>query len=237
MGFLGWMALFGGLLLSMALASAWLQRLPVSTSVIYFAVGVAIGPIGLGLLEVDVVRLAPVVERVAEVAVLLSLFVGGLKLRLPVRDPAWRVAVMLAGPVMVLTIAGVAALGHLVLGLPPWAAILLGAVLAPTDPVLASAVAVNDAADRDRLRVGLTGEAGVNDGTAFPFVILALAWAEHGGAGPWLAEWAAHRLLWAVPAGLALGFGFGLAIGRLAIRLRSRYRDTDAPSDLSLIHI
>lgn len=232
MGFLGWMALFGGLLLSMALASAWLRRLPVSTSVIYFAVGVAIGPLGLGLLEVDVVRLAPIVERVAEVAVLLSLFVGGLKLRLPVRDPAWRVAAVLAGPVMVLTIAGVAALGHLVLGLPPWAAILLGAVLAPTDPVLASAVAVADAADRDRLRVGLTGEAGVNDGTAFPFVILALGWAEHGGAGGWLAGWAAHRLLWAVPAGLALGFGFGLAVGRLAIRLRSRYRDTDAPSDL-----
>lgn len=226
------MALFGGLLLSMALASAWLQRLPVSTSVIYFGVGVAVGPIGLGWLHIDAVALAPAVERVAEVAVILSLFVGGLKLRLPVRDPAWRVAALLAGPVMILTIGGVAALGHLVLGLPVWAAILLGAVLAPTDPVLASAVAVNDAADEDRLRVGLTGEAGLNDGTAFPFVVLALAWAEHAGAGGWLAGWAAHRLLWAVPAGLGLGFALGLGIGRVAIALRSRYRDTNAPSDL-----
>jgi NhaP-type Na+/H+ or K+/H+ antiporter len=107
----------------------------------------------------------------------------------------------------------------------------LGAVLAPTDPVLAGTVKVNSAADHDRMRYGLSGEAGLNDGMAFPFVVFALLWVEHGGAGGWVTGWALHRLLWAVPAGLLLGFLLGRGVGRLAIWLRSRQRDKGAPSD------
>ncbi|HLL20749.1 MAG TPA: cation:proton antiporter, partial [Kofleriaceae bacterium] len=132
----------------------------------------------------------------------------------------------------VLTIAGIAAVAHLLLGLPFSAALLVGAVLAPTDPVLASAVAVSDARDCDRMRYGISGEAGLNDGTAFPFVVLALAWDAQGGAGDWLAGWALHRLLWAVPAALALGFVLGRLVGHVAIKLRAHQRDTTAPSDL-----
>jgi NhaP-type Na+/H+ or K+/H+ antiporter len=104
-------------------------------------------------------------------------------------------------------------------------------VLAPTDPVLAGTVKVNSAGDHDRMRYGLSGEAGLNDGAAFPFVIFALLWAEHGGAGGWITGWALHRLLWAVPAGLLLGFVLGRGVGRIAIWLRSRQQDTGAPSD------
>jgi len=75
---------------------------------------------------------------------------------------------------MTLTVALIAAAGVLGLGLPLGAAILLGAILAPTDPVLASAVQVESSGDRDRLRFSLTGEGGLNDGTAFPFVMLGL---------------------------------------------------------------
>jgi NhaP-type Na+/H+ or K+/H+ antiporter len=110
-------------------------------------------------------------------------------------------------------------------------ALLIGAVLAPTDPVLAGTVKVNSAADHDRMRYGLSGEAGLNDGMAFPFVIFALLWAEHGGAGEWIVTWGLHRLLWAVPAGLLLGFLLGRGVGRLAIWLRSHQQDTGAPSD------
>jgi NhaP-type Na+/H+ or K+/H+ antiporter len=66
---------------------------------------------------------------------------------------------------------------------------------------------------------------------AFPFVVLALLWLEHGGPGPWLAGWAAHRLLWAVSAGLVVGYVLGRLLGRLAVTIRSRERDTAAPSD------
>ncbi len=232
MSFLQWTALISGVLLLMALASSYVRDLPITTSALYLAVGLVIGPVGFGLVSLDVIEAAPYIERIAEVAVIIALFIGGLKLRLSWRDPAWHAAYALAGPVMILTILGIAAFAHLVLGVSASASLLLGAVLAPTDPVLASAVAVNDADDRDRMRYGISGEAGLNDGMAFPFIVLALAWGVEGGAGTWLFEWAGLRLLWAVPAALVLGLVLGKAVGRIAIALRARQRDATAPSDL-----
>jgi NhaP-type Na+/H+ or K+/H+ antiporter len=229
--FLGWMALAGGLLLLMALSSAYLRNLPISTSAIYLALGVAIGPLGFGWLRIHLGEEVWWFERLTEVAVIVALFVGGLKLRLPLRDPAWVAARRLGGPIMLATIIGVALCAMILLGLDPATSLLLGAVLAPTDPVLAGTVKVSSAADHDRMRYGLSGEAGLNDGMAFPFVIFGLLWAEHGGAGEWILGWALHRLLWAVPAGLILGFVLGRSVGRLAIWLRSRQQDTGAPSD------
>lgn len=232
MTFLAWMALSGALLLLMALSSAALRRLPVSSAIVYLLVGVALGPAGWGVLSLDLRQAAPWLERLTEVAVIISLFIGGLKLRAPLRSPLWRAPWLLAGPVMLISIVGVTAFAHLVLGLAMAPALLLAAVLAPTDPVLASAVAVGDATDRDRLRYALSGEAGLNDGMAFPFVVFALLWAEHAGQGDWVAGWAAQRLLWAVPAGLVIGFLAGLGVGRLAISLRRGQQDDAAPNDL-----
>ena len=231
MSFLGWMGVVGGLLLLVALSSAYLRRLPVSTAVLYMLLGLAFGPLGLGLLRIDVVESAPWLERLTELAVVVSLFVGGLKLRLHWRNPAWTAAYLLMGPVMLACILGVALLARFLLGLDPAGALLLGALLAPTDPVLAGTVSVNNAADHDRMRYGLSGEAGLNDGMAFPFVILALLWAEHGGPGDWMGGWALHRLVWSVPAALLPGYLLGRSVGRLAVWLRSRHRDTAAPSD------
>lgn len=229
--FLGWMALVGGLLLLMALASAYLRNLPISTSAIYLAIGLAIGPLGLDWMRVDLREEVWWFERLTEVAVIVALFVGGLKLRLPLRHPAWIAAYRLGGPIMLASILGVTLCAKFLLGVDTGTALLIGAVLAPTDPVLAGSVKVNSAADHDRMRYGLSGEAGLNDGMAFPFVIFALLWAEHGGAGEWIATWGLHRVLWAVPAGLTLGFMLGRGVGRLAIWLRSQQQDTAAPSD------
>jgi NhaP-type Na+/H+ or K+/H+ antiporter len=231
MSFLGWMTLTGALLLMMALSSALLKRLPISTSVIYLAVGFALGPLGAGLLRLDVLASAGWLERLTEIAVIVSLFVGGLRLRLPVRDPAWRAAYLLAGPVMLLSIVGVCFIAHRLLGLPVPIALLAGAILAPTDPVLASSISVNDAKDKDRMRYGVSGEAGLNDGMAFPFVVFALFWVMEGEVASWAGEWFLRRILWAIPAALLFGFFLGRGIGRLAIYLRSRQRDTAAPSD------
>jgi NhaP-type Na+/H+ or K+/H+ antiporter len=231
MDFLGWMALAGAVLLIMALSSAYLRNLPISTSAIYLALGLAIGPLGFDWLRIDLRQDVHWLERLTEVSVIVALFVGGLKLRLPLRDPAWIAAYRLGGPIMLATIAGVALCAMLLLGLDPATSLVLGAVLAPTDPVLAGTVKVNSAADHDRMRYGLSGEAGLNDGMAFPFVIFGLLWAEHGGAGEWIGGWALHRLLWAVPAGLLLGFVLGRSVGRFAIWLRSHQQDTGAPSD------
>lgn len=224
------MAVGGSLLLFVALSSSFIQRAPVSTAGLYLAFGWAIGPAWLEWATLDPLRSASLIEVATNVAVITSLFVGGLKMRLPLSHRAWAAAYRLAGPGMVLTIVLLAAFAHLIFALPVWEALLLGAILAPTDPVLASEVSVNDARDEDRVRYGLSGEAGLNDGLAFPFVMLAIAWRTHGGAGDWLVPWALHRLLWAVPAGLAVGYLLGRGVGRLSMRLRERARDT-RPSD------
>ena len=231
MSFLAWLGLAGALLLFMALSSAYLRNLPITTSAIYLAFGLAIGPAGLGLVEANFIEHRVLFEHLTEVAVIVSLFVGGLKLRLPFRNPAWKAAYQLAGPVMVASIAGVAAFLHYGFGFDWPIAFLLGAVLAPTDPVLASTVSVSDAADRDRMRYGLSGEAGFNDGAAFPFVVFALSWIEYDRLGDWIGVWALQRIVWAIPAGLVLGYFLGKGLGRLAIWLRARHQDTDAPDD------
>lgn len=230
MSFSAWMALGGALLLTMALSSALIQRLPVSTAAIYLGVGCALGPWGFGVLRIDLSDSAPWIERLTEIAVILSLFIGGLRLRLPLRHLAWRAAFRLASVVMVASIAGVAVCAWLLLDIDPAMALLLGAILAPTDPVLAGSVTVGHSQDNDRLRYALSGEAGLNDGAAFPFVVLGLLL-----LGPvsisQIANWAGARLLWAVPAGLLLGYVLGRLVGSAAIALRTRNRDTAAPTD------
>jgi sodium/hydrogen antiporter len=229
--FLAWMGLVGALLLVMSLSASYLRRLPISSSIVYLLLGVALGPLGLDWLRLDFTQVASWLEHLSEIAVIVSLFIGGLKLRLPVRHAAWRAVWRLAGPLMLASIVGIAAFSHLALGLSVPAALLLGAVLAPTDPVLASAVSVNDATDRDRLRYGLSGEAGLNDGMAFPFVVFALSFHEHAGPGAWLGGWALQRLVWAVPAALAIGYTMGKYVSQLAMRSRSAQRHTESASD------
>ncbi len=231
MSFVGWVALIGALLLTMTLSSAKLRQLPVSTAVLYLGFGCLIGPWGLNLVALDLGRGSPLFEWVTAGAVILSLFIGGLRLRLPLSDPTWRAAGRLAGPVMILSIAGFAAVAYFGLQMSFATALLFGAVLAPTDPVLAGAVTVSHSQDHDQVRYALSGEAGLNDGAAFPFVMLALALLGGELTSADMTSWALQRLLWAVPAGLALGFALGKIVGRFAIALRSNQRDTAAPTD------
>src|SRR5690242_19947729 len=165
MGFLGWMAAAGVLLLGMSLAAGWIRPLPLSQFALYLAVGVVIGPWGLHLLEIDFLADGRWLRRLTEVALVVSLFSGGLKLRMPWRARPWRVARRLAFSAMALSIGGAALAAHALLGLDWPLALLLAAMLAPTDPVLASTLAVDSAADHDGLRVALSGEAGMNDGS------------------------------------------------------------------------
>jgi NhaP-type Na+/H+ or K+/H+ antiporter len=230
MSFIAWMAVGGALLLTMAMSSALIQRLPLSTAAVYLGVGCAIGPWGFDVLRIDLNDNAAWIERLTELAVILSLFIGGLRLRLPLRDSAWRAAFRLASVVMVASIAGVAVCAWLLLDIDPALAILLGAILAPTDPVLAGAVTVGHSQDNDPLRYALSGEAGLNDGAAFPFVVLGLLLLGPVSTSE-IVTWAGLRLLWAVPAGLLLGYVLGRLVGTAAIALRARNHDTAAPTD------
>jgi len=221
-----WALVTGLLLITMALSGTSLKRLPLSTAMLYLAVGYGLGPAGLALMSPDPLVWSVVLERVTEAAVLISLFAVGLKLGLPLSNRGWRLPARLAIVSMTITVALVAAIGVLGLGLPLGAAILLGAILAPTDPVLASDVQVLEANDRDRLRFSLTGEGGLNDGAAFPFVMLGLGLLGLHDLGDWGWRWLAVDVLWAVAGGLAIGAVLGTLIGRLVVYLRSRHQES-----------
>jgi NhaP-type Na+/H+ or K+/H+ antiporter len=220
-----WYVIVGVLLIGMALAGTVLKRLPVTAAMFYLTAGAVLGPWGVGLLRVDRIDDASWIERLTEVAVIVSLFTAGLKLRLPVSDRRWRAAVLLATAAMVLSVAGIAGFAVVVVGLPLATAVLLGAILAPTDPVLASDVQVAHEHDAEPVRLGLTGEAGLNDGTAFPFVMLGLGLMglHELGVSGW--RWLAIDLAWAVTAGLGVGTICGAGVGRLVLYLRRTHRE------------
>ena len=212
----------GTLLIAKTLGSSFIARLPLSAAMLYLAVGVAIGPWGWGLLKLDAFKNTVLLERLTEVALLVSLFTAGMKLELPLKDKRWRIPVQLATVSMLLTVAAITAVGVWLLNLPLGAAVLLGAILAPTDPVLASDVQMANPGDRDRLRFGLTGEGGLNDGSAFPFVMLGLGLLGLHELGDMHWRWWAVDVLWAVAGGLALGYALGTLVGRAIIYLRTQ---------------
>lgn len=220
-----WYIVVGLLLVAMALSDSVMRRLPLTTPMLYLGGGVLLGPLGVGLLALDPVEHSDLLERVAEIVVIISLFAAGLKLRAPLTARRWVVPVALALGAMTLTVGLIALAGWAFLGLPVGAAVLLGAVLAPTDPVLASDVQVDEPADSDRLRFSLTGEAGLNDGTAFPFVMLGLGLLglHDLGTGGW--RWWAVDVVWAIGAGLGVGTLLGTLVGRLVVYLRQEHRE------------
>ncbi|HEY2189869.1 MAG TPA: cation:proton antiporter [Caldimonas sp.] len=220
-----WSAVAGFLLLVMALSDSVLARLPLSTSMLYVAVGVAVSPLWLDWVHVEPAAHPRAIEHIAEVVVLLSLFGSGLKMSVGLSDGRWLLPVRLATVSMVATIALIAMAGVSWLGLPLGAAILLGGILAPTDPVLASDVQLADPNDRDRLRFSLTGEAGLNDGTAFPFVLLGLGLLGLHDLGGSLWRWFALDVVWAVGAGIGIGAALVTLVGRLVLFLRRTHKE------------
>lgn len=193
----------GLLLLFVTLGSGWITPRPFSFSLIYLGVGVLLGPYGCHLIELR--PGAGVLERVTEFAVLISLFGCGLKMSRPLKLWAWNSTIRLIGLLMPICIFALAAVGHLLLGLPLGAAILLGAILAPTDPVLASEIQLLNAEDRDGLRFGLTSEGGLNDALAFPFVYFGIYWIQDSQWQNWFYQWVLIDLCWAIAAGVGMG--------------------------------
>ena len=219
-----WALVIGLMFIMMALAGSLMKRLPVSASMFYLAVGYGLGIAGWGPMEPDSRELAPILERVTEVALLISLFSVGMKLGLPFSSHHWRLPLRLAFISMALTVGLITAVGVYLLALPLGAAVLLGGILAPTDPVLASDVQVDEPDDRDRLRFSLTGEGGLNDGAAFPFVMLGLGLlGMHDlGDGGW--QWLWVDVLWALAGGLLIGALLGTIIGKLVVYLRTHHQ-------------
>ncbi len=220
-----WFIIIGSLFIFMALSASVVKRLPLTTSMLYLLAGVGIGPVGLALLSLDPMEQPTLLEHITELAVLISLFTAGLKLRIPLSDHLWRLPVLLAFGSMGITVGLITLVGTAGLGLPLGAAVLLGAILAPTDPVLASDVQVENPWDQDELRFSLTGEAGLNDGTAFPFVMLGLGLLGLHEIGMFGWRWLAVDVVWATLGGLAIGALCGRLVAHLVLYLRRAHKE------------
>ncbi|MFN4040210.1 MAG: cation:proton antiporter [Brevundimonas sp.] len=164
-----------------------------------------------------------ITERLTEFVVIIALMGAGLKIDRIFNLGRWGVTWRLLGVTMTLSIAAIALLGYGVLGLGVAGAILLAGSLAPTDPVLASDIQVGAPRQgrEDEVRFGLTSEAGLNDGLAFPFVHLAIALAlvASGEKGEWFAEWLTVNVLWETGAGLVVGWLIGWLFGWLTFTI------------------
>tara|TARA_Y100000589_G_scaffold59544_1_gene50093 strand:- start:2044 stop:3339 length:1296 start_codon:yes stop_codon:yes gene_type:complete len=211
-----WFVLVGLLLLLMGLTAPAIKRIPVTSAIIYLAVGIILGPSVLGLFHINPIENAKALELLTEVAVLISLFAAGVKMPVPVSLERWQSPFRLAFLGMAVSVGLVAAFAHLALGLSLGAAVLLGAIIAPTDPVLATDVQVRHPGDRDHLRFTLTSEAGMNDGSAFPFVMLGLGLLGVHDLGRGGDDWILYDVFWATAAGLGIGVLGGYLLARLA---------------------
>ena len=221
----------------MAYAAGRVRRMPLTTAVVYLAFGYLLGPHGFGLLNIDTGTHSRTIESITQIVIAISLFSGALKLRVPVLDKAWLDPLRLALLSMVLATFAAAAFAHWSLGLNASAALLLAAILAPTDPVLASDVQVERPYHFSRLRFALTGEAGMNDGAAMPLVLLGLSLATSQGP-PNLWTWILLHVVWGFSGAIAIGGIIGHLGGRYMLHLRLKHDEklgTDSFLALGLI--
>ena len=212
----------GVAILGAAIVPRLLSERPLSFPAVYVALGIGAFALPLGVDDPDPLAQLELTERLCELVVIVALTGAGLKIDREVGWRTWRVTWRLLAIAMPLTIGAVALLGWWAVGLTPAAALLLGAVIAPTDPVLASDVQVGPPGSEDEeegeVRFALTSEAGLNDGLAFPFANAAIAAVGAAGLSDWFGGWFLDDVLVKTAVGGGLGFVMGRGIAWLAFR-------------------
>ncbi|MFM2312785.1 MAG: hypothetical protein RLZZ04_2061 [Cyanobacteriota bacterium] len=225
----------GLLLLVVTLGSGWIERLPLSYALIYLLVGIFLGQYGVGLIKLR--PDAEFLQRLTEFVVIVSVYSCGLKMNRPLTLKAWRSPIRLLGLLMPMAILLMALIDRWFLGMGWGAAILLGAILAPTDPVLASEVQLTHVEDRDELRFALTSEGGLNDALAFPFVYFGIYALKDNNWSNWFKNWVVVDIIWAIAAGLVMGAVVAKSISWLDRHLQSQRPAEDTLKDFLTISI
>lgn len=209
----------------------WLTTLekykPLNIPMVALLLGMLVFSLPIDLPTPDPIKHGNVILKLSELSVIISLMGVGLKIDRPFSIKNFRVPLLLATLTMVGCIAATAGLGWW-LGLAPASALLLGAVFAPTDPVIANDIQVEfdeNEAEEHHVKFSLTAEAGINDGTAFPFTWLAIwAAAEGFSSTGWLGTWLLQDLVYRIAAGLAIGYGMGRLIAWLFFTLPQKVK-------------
>lgn len=215
-----------GLLIALV---AWLplalRRLPLSLPIVCIGLGAAIFALPAVTLVPLPMRYPEIAERFSEFVVIIALMGAGLKIDRVFGLRSWSVSWRLIAITMPLGILAITAIAGWWIGLSWTLALLVGAALAPTDPVLAADVQVGPprSGEEDEVRFGLTSEAGLNDGFAFPFVHLAIVlWAALQSGEPWFGEWLTVNVVWEIGAGTAAGYAVGRLFGWLTFQVPAK---------------
>lgn len=188
----------------------------ISYSLFYLVLGVVIfSAFGSHLPEPSPLKYEVLTVHLSELIVIISLMGTGIKIDRAFSFVNWAAPLRLLSIAMLISIAACAVGGLVLLGVTLPIAILLGAVLAPTDPVLAADVQVGPPNEkyRSETRFALTSEAGMNDGLAFPFTWLAIVAASKGIDVESLSAWAVDQLLYKIIAGVLCGWVCGKLVG------------------------
>ncbi len=216
------LVIFGVVILLTAWLPMALRRLPLSLPICCIILGMLLAWSPFPPLpQVNPLQNRALTEHFTEFVVIVALMGAGLKIDRPIGWRRWAVTWRLLGIAMPLSIAAIALAGWSVLGLAPASALLLGASLGPTDPVLAGDVQVGppQTGEEDEIRFALTSEAGLNDGLSFPFVLASIAMALHPGDPSWLGHWFSLDVFWRLVAGLGMGWLTGQILGYLTFRV------------------
>ncbi|WP_127012917.1 cation:proton antiporter [Microbacterium oxydans] len=211
--------------LAAALLPRLLGKLPISIPMVFLAAGIIVFALIPDLPDPHPSDHPDITLHLTEICVLVSLMGAGLAINRPLRWRTWSTTWRLLAITMPLSIAAVAVLGWVGLGLGAASALLLAAALAPTDPVLATEVQVSEPVDDenadDEVRFALTSEAGLNDGLAFPFTYAAIAISMVGLApSAWFTDWFLIDVLWRITIGVIAGIGTGWLFGKLFFSTR-----------------
>ncbi|HVM15639.1 MAG TPA: cation:proton antiporter [Egibacteraceae bacterium] len=223
--------------LAVATLPRFLHDKPFTLPIGLVAFGYVAFALPLGFDFPDPIEQGPATERLTELGVIISLMVAGLTIDRVPGLRSWSTTWRLLAVTMPLTVGGVALLGWGIAGLVPASALLLGAVIAPTDPVQGKDVEVGapqegsedeeteehdhtEAGEEDEVRFALTSEAGLNDGLAFPYTNMAIAMAIAGAQpGNWFGAWVTVDVGYKLGVALVMGVLVGRALGALLLRV------------------
>lgn len=222
------MLLFVGIaILGASVLPRILSKYPLSMPIVLVASGYLLYLLPIDIVVPDYKMHGGYFEHITELAVIIAIMGAGLKINRKMTFKTWSITWRLLAITMSLTIATAAFLGWYFAAFVPATALLLGAVIAPTDPVLASEIEEEGPGEtvetRSELKFALTSEAGLNDGLAFPFTHLAIAIAFYGVApSQWLGSWLAVNVFYELIIGIAVGVGLGYILAHYILNLPAK---------------
>jgi NhaP-type Na+/H+ or K+/H+ antiporter len=214
----------GFIALLAAITPVLLERRYTSPPIVYLIIGLGVYFV-FTKTTIKPLEHMDVIRRITEFVVIISLTNAGLKIRKPFRWESWRYSFRLLLITMPLTIVAAGFLGWWVMGLAPAGAMLFAALISPTDPVLAAELQTSQPSkdDTSKIKLGLTSEAGMNDGLAFPFTYFAIMAATKGmDIESWIGEWLLHDVLLKIVIGVAVGLSTGWLLFKVIFSIGSK---------------